>query len=176
MGLNSPWVRLGIAAAVILMIFSIPAREFLKLTFMLGIPFVLFLSLAAKKRRYSPIWFISVLGLLVVVGGYVYMLGDLPERIETRKIISEGAVLVAEGKYDQAIKTYRRLEKLNRTEKMEKKIAEAEKEKQAAILLAEARALIQNGNQTEAIKKIESIPEGTRAKREASRILKELKE
>lgn len=176
MGLNSPFVRLGIAAAVILMIFSIPAREFLKLTFMLGIPFVLFLSLAAKKRKYSPVWVVSVMGLFVVVGGYVYMLGDLPERIETRKIISEGAVLVAEGKYDQAINCYRQLEKLNRSEKMEKKIAEADKEKKASILLAEARALMQNGNESEAIKKIQSIPEGTRAKREASRILKELKE
>lgn len=176
MGLKSPFVRLGIAAAVILMIFSVPAREFLKLTFMFGIPFILFLSFVVKKRKYSPVWLISVLGLLMVTGGYFYMLGDLPERIETNKIISAGAALVAEGKYDQAITRYRQLEKLDRSQKMHKKIAEANREKEAAILLAEARALLQKGSQAEAIKKIESIPENTRAAREARSILKDLKE
>lgn len=176
MGLKSPFVRVGIAVAVILMIFSLPAREFLKLTFLFGIPFILFLSFTVKKRRYSPIWIISVLGLIVVTGGYFYMLGDLPERIETRRIISEGAALVAEGKYDQAITRYRQLEKLDRSEKMHKKIAEANKEKEAAIALAEARALLQKGDQAEAFKKIESIPEDTRAAREGKRVLKELKE
>lgn len=104
------------------------------------------------------------------------MLTDLPERIETRKIISEGAVLVAEGKYDQAISLYRELEKIGRTEKMQDKIAEAQKEKKAALILNEAKSLLQKGNKEEALQKITSIPEGTRAAREAHKLLKELED
>ncbi len=103
------------------------------------------------------------------------MLTDLPERIETNRIISEGATLVAEAKYEQAISRYQELEKLGRSEKMHKKIAEARREEAAFNLLTEAKELLQEGNQEAAIKKLNSIPDNTRAAREAQHILKDLR-
>lgn len=173
--LNSPFFRVGILAAVILMIFSMPAREFLKLTFIFGIPFIIFLNFMVKKPRYSMVWIISVIGLLVITGGYVYMLTDLPERIETRRIIGEGAALVAEGKYDEAIAGYQNLKELGRVEQMQKKITEAEQEKHAAEIMGEARQLLRDGEEEAALQKLDSIPDGTRVSREASRMLKEIK-
>lgn len=174
--LNSPFFRVGILAAVILMIFSMPAREFLKLTFIFGIPFIIFLSFMVKKPKYSAVWIISIIGLLVIAGGYIYMLTDLPERIETRRIIGEGAALVAEGKYDQAITEYQKLKELGRAEQMQEKITEAEKEKNSAEIMAEARQLLKDGDQAAALQKLDSIPDGTRVSREASRMLKEIKD
>ena len=103
------------------------------------------------------------------------MLTDLPERIETNLIISEGATLVAEGKYEEAISRYQELEKLDRSEKMHKKIAEARREEAASNSLAEAKKLLQEGNQAAAIKRLNSIPDNTRAAREAKRILKDFR-
>lgn len=174
--MRSPFFRVGIAAAIILMIFSLPAREFLKLTFMFGMPFMVFLHFAVHKPKLSLIRIISIIALVGITGGYVYMLTDLPERIETNRIISEGATLVAEGKYEEAINRYQELEKLGRSEKMHKKIAEARREETASNSLAQAKKLLQEGNQTAAIKKLKSIPDNTRAAREAQHILKDLRE
>ncbi len=174
--MKSPFFRVGIVVAIILMIFSLPAREFLKITFIFGIFFIIFLNFFVKRPKFSLLWIISVVALVGVVGGYIYMLTDLPGRIETSRIIREGALLVAEGKYDQAIDRYRQLEKLDRTEKMHKKIAEAKREEAASNSLAEAKKLLQEGNRAEAIKKLNSIPDDTRAAREARDLLKGLKE
>jgi len=84
--------------------------------------------------------------------------------------------LVAEGKYDEAIKEYRRLEKLGQTEKMKQKIAEAEKEKEAALLLDEVRQLVARGDIEKAREILNSIPEDTRAAREAVEMKKLLQE
>ena len=174
--MRSPFFRLGIAAAIILMIFSLPAREFLKLTFMFGMPFVVFLHFAVHKPKFSLIRIISIIALVGITGGYIYMLTDLPERIETNRIVSEGAALVAEGKYEEAIARYQQLEKLDRSQKMHKKIAEAKREQAASNLLSEARTLLQEGKQAVAIKKLNSIPDNTRAAREAQHILKDIRE
>ncbi len=173
--MRSPFFRVGIAAAIILMIFSLPAREFLKLTFMCGIPFIVFLHFAVHKPKFLLIRIISIIALVGITGGYIYMLTDLPERIETNRIISEGATLVAEGKYEDAISRYQELEKLDRSEKMHKKIAEARREEAASNSLAEAKKLLQEGNQAAAIKRLNSIPDNTRAAREAKRILKDFR-
>jgi hypothetical protein len=86
-----------------------PTREFLKITFMLGIPFIFLLGINLRQQRRGVIWFLSTGLLLVVVGAYGYLLIDLPERIEVRRIISTGGALVAEGSYDEAIMEYRKL-------------------------------------------------------------------
>ena len=59
---------------------------------------------------------------------------------------------------------------------MHKKIAEAKREEAASNSLAEAKKLLQEGNRAEAIKKLNSIPDDTRAAREARDLLKSLKE
>lgn len=174
--LKNPLVRAVLAVAAVVMLLYMPTREFLKITFMLGIPFIFLWGFLVKKRRYSFPWITSLALLLLTAAAYGYLLTQLPERIEVRKIVSEGGALVAEGKYDEAIKEYRRLEKLGQTEKMKQKIAEAEKEKEAALLLDEVRQLVARGDIEKAREILNSIPEDTRAAREAVEMKKLLQE
>ncbi|MGE5392032.1 MAG: hypothetical protein ACM3PE_13320 [Deltaproteobacteria bacterium] len=166
-----PYIRSGLVVLVIIMLAWLPTREFLKLTFMVGIPFIFILGFMLKKERYSFPWVVSLVLLIGIVGGYGYLLTDLPERIETRRIISQGAGLMAEGKYDQAIKEYRKLEALGRTAKMNEKIETARKEKAAQEALTEAKRLIKAGKPEQAKKVLEAIPEDTRAGGEAEDLL-----
>jgi len=100
----------------------------------------------------------------------------LPERIEIRRIISEGGALVAEGRYDEAIKEYKQLENLGRIEKMNDKIVKVEKEKKASDLLDQAKKLIEEGDVKQAREVLDSIPANTRASREAARLKKSIKD
>lgn len=173
MSFRTRFIRIAIVMVIILTVFYMPMREFVKVTLLFGIPFIIFMRFISKKSAYPLGWVISLIGLLVVGAGYIYMLSNLPERIETRKIVSEGAALVAEGKYDQAITLYRNLEKVNQKAEMQEKIAEAEREKQAYIILTEAKAFLHKGDREEALNRIDTIPENTKAAREARRILEE---
>ena len=166
--------RILLIAAVIAMLYFMPTREFLKTTFMLGMPFIVALAIMRKRPRYSFLWIVALLALLGIAGGYVYLLTQLPERIETRRIISEGGSLVAEGKFDKAIDEYKKLEKLGKPEKMKEKIAIAEQEKRAAAMLQEAQDLIAAGEKEKAKKLLESIPDNTRAAVQAKRLQKKL--
>jgi Ca2+/Na+ antiporter len=172
---NSLFFRLGIVVAIILMIVSLPAREFIKLTVMFGLLFMIFLQLVMNKPKFSVIRILSIIALLGIAGGYVYMLTDLPQRIETKRILIEGDTLVAEGKYQEAINCYQRMEKLGRLDKMNNKIAEAQKEEAAADALLQARELLREGNRAEAIKKLEAIPHNTWVAREAQHLLKDIR-
>ncbi|MEN6349866.1 MAG: hypothetical protein ABFD08_10780 [Syntrophomonas sp.] len=172
---KAPLLRLLVAVVFFAMILYMPTREFLKVTFMLGIPFVFLLAYWKKKERYSVPWIVSLLLLLVVCGGYVYMLTQLPERIEIHRIVVNGGVLVAEGKYDQAINEYKKLEKLGKKEEMQEKISNAEKEKNASSQLYQARKLIVEGQTEQARKVLDSIPKGTRAYQDAKEVRKVLK-
>jgi sensor histidine kinase YesM len=152
----------------------LPTREFLKITFMLGIPFIFALAIMARRKRYSLSWILSLLLMLVIVGAYVYLLTDLPDRIQTRRIITQGASLVAQGKYDQAISEYRKLAPLGHRDKMNEKIAVAEKEKKAEQQLKQAKSLLQQGRTEEARATIKTIDSSTRAGIEAQKLLKQL--
>lgn len=165
-------LRLLIIVVFFAMILYMPTREFLKITFMAGIPFIFILAFGLKRERYSVPWMVSLLLLLVVVGGYVYMVTQLPERIERHRIIVQGGILVSEGKYDQAINEYMKLEKLGEKEEMQGRIKNAEKEKYAASILYEARKLVVEGKTKQARQKLDSIPEGTRAYQEAKEVRK----
>ncbi len=159
-----------LAAAGIAMLFYLPTREFLKVTFMAGIPFIFAWGFMSRQRRYSLPWVLAGIVILASLGGYGYLLVNLPERIQTRAIISEGGALVAEGKYDQAINEYKKLEEIGQTQKMQEKIQIAEKEKKANQQLVLARQLIKAGRLDDAKKTIESIPPDTRAAREAKKL------
>lgn len=151
-------------------VFSMPVREFLKITFILGIPFIFLLGFMLKKKKYSPVWIICFILLLGIGAFYLNMLTQLPERIETRRIVSEGGILVAEGKYDQAINEFKKLGQLGKSDDMNEKIAWAEREKLAAARLQEARNLIKANKITEAKKLLDSIPDNTRAYQEAKKV------
>jgi len=151
-----------------------PTREFLKTTFIIGIPFIFLLGYLVRKPRYTWTWNLCALGMLAVLGLYGYNLVHLPERIQVHEIISSGAALVAEGQYDEAIAKYEQLDELGKTERMKEKIAEAQTEKDAHLQLERARQLIDGGNNEEALQVIESIPPNTRVAREARMLRKSI--
>ncbi|MGI6412907.1 MAG: hypothetical protein ACOXZ5_04480 [Syntrophomonadaceae bacterium] len=169
---NYPVARILIVAAAVAMLAYLPTREFLKITGMLGIPFIFALGYIKKHRKFSLVWILSWFVLLGTVGVYGYLLLDLPDRIAVRSIISEGGALVAEGKYDEAIKMYRHLEQLGEGRKMEEKIAGAQHEKDARDMLEEALALIDENELEKAREIIMAIPKDTRAAWEADKLLK----
>ena len=171
---KAPYIRVFILLVAVVMLFFAPTREFLKITFFLGIPFLLFYVLMSRQIRYSLRWFLCGILVLGVIGLYGYMLVQLPQRVEVREIIREGGTLVAEGKYDQAIEEYQRLEKLGQTEKMEEKINLARQEQQAAWQLEEARQKLVQGDQEAARQIIANIEPGTRAAVEARDLRKRL--
>lgn len=171
---KSPFIRVFVLLAAVVMLFFAPTREFLKITFFLGIPFLLFYVLMSRQIRYSLPWFICGILVLGVIGLYGYMLFQLPERVEVREIIREGGTLVAEGKYDQAIVEYRRLEELGQTEKMEEKISLVRQEQKADQQLELARQKLAHGDKNAAREIIANIEPGTRAAVEARDLREQL--
>lgn len=171
---RNPYIRVPVAIAIIIMLFFLPTREFLKMTFILGIPFIFVLGYMIKRPRYSWSWNICAVILLAVIGIYVYGLIHLPERIEVRYIVSNGAGLVAEGKFDEAIALYERLDDLGQPDRMQKEINKAQHEKEAHLQLEQAQDLIANGKTEEARQVLDSIAADTRAGVEAQKIKKKL--
>lgn len=141
----------------------------------MGIPFLLFYYFMSRQPRYSLLWIISGISVLAVLLFYGYLLLHLPERIESREIISQGGTLVAEGKYDQAIEKYQQLEKLGQKAKMEDKISQARLEKSAQQQLDLAREKLAAGDKQGAREIIEKIPPGTRAAGQARGLRSKLK-
>ncbi len=155
------------------MLFFLPTREFLKTTFMLGVPFVFVLGYMVKQRRGSLPHLAALLLLAVIGCGYIVMLYTLPQRIEVRRIVIEGSDLQGQGRYEEAIQRYRDLEALGRTQDMNKRIAQAEKEAHAAQTLSQAEQLNQVGQRQQALELLNSIPEGTKAAAQAEKLKKE---
>ena len=96
---RNPYIRVPLVIAAGVMLYFMPTREFLKLTFMLGIPFIFIMGFMVKKPRYSLVWNVCAAVLLVIIGTYGYYLIHLPERIQVREIVTSGAALVANGQY-----------------------------------------------------------------------------
>ncbi len=170
---KAPWVRLLFLLAFIVMLFFLPTREFLKITCMLGIPFIFLLRFTGQKIRYSAPWVVCVFFLLVLIGVYFNSLYHLPEKIQIRTIITQGAALAANGQFNSAIAEYEKLESLGQTEKAREKISQVRLEQKASIQLEEAKENLKNGDKESAEKLIRSLPEGTRASIEGHRLLKE---
>jgi tetratricopeptide (TPR) repeat protein len=162
-------VLVGIA-----MLLYLPTREFLKITCITGVPVVFLILFLGKQIRYSITWIAAMILLLAFLGGYGYLLISLPERIEVRRITTEGSMLVAEGKYDAAIAEYRKLDKLGKKDKMDDKVAEVEREKNAHRDVELARQLVKVKDYQEARKLLEAIPRTTWAYRDAAKLLKSI--
>ena len=159
-----------VVISAIAMLFYMPTREFLKTTLIVGVPFIFILGYMVRQKKYSLKWVISLVLIVSLLGGYGYLLLDLPERIATRKIISEGGVLVAGGKYDAAIEKYQELDKLGKKDKMNKMIEEVEREKEASDLYNQATELIESGDTTGAKKVLDSIPKNAQISKKAAKL------
>lgn len=171
---KAPFIRLGIVVIAIGLLLYLPTREFLKMTFMLGIPFVLFLVLMKRNKKYSVLWFLSIVLLLMVTGLYLYSLTTLPERIETRRIVMKGEGLLADGKYDEAIANYRQLGKIGETDKMNEKIARVEAERKAEEMVEEAKQLMAAGKDKAAREVLQQVSADTRAAQQAVKLMREI--
>lgn len=169
---RGPLIRVGSVIIIAALLLYLPTREFLKMTFMLGIPFVLFLVLMKKNYKHSPLWILSIIGLVLTVGFYFYSLTTLPDRIETRRIIMDGERLLADEKYDEAIANYRRLEHTGELDKMNDRIARAEAEKEGKRLIREANEWIAAGDHVKAREILEEVPAETWASQEAAKLLR----
>ena len=171
---RSRLIKIILVLVSLAMLFFTPTREFLKITFFMGIPFLLFYSFMGKQRRYSMLWILSGILVLGVLLMYGTLMIHLPERIEVREIITEGGTLVAEGKYDAAIDRYQQLEKLGQKEKMEEKIENARLEKKAQQQLELAQQKLAAGDKEAAREIIKNIPPSTRAAIKARKLRSEL--
>lgn len=171
---RGPFIRAASLIIIAALLLYLPTREFLKVTFILGIPFILFAALMKRNVRYSPLWIVSALGLLLVAGFYFYTLSYLPERIETRRIIMDGERLLAEEKYDEAEANYRKLGPMGEINKMNDKISRVESEKLGKELVGEARELMAAGDQEKARETLQKVPSDTRAAQEAVKMLRTL--
>ncbi len=172
---SAPFIRVGLFIALVAMLLYLPTREFLKTTFMLGIPLVFILAFMKKTRKYSLPWMIALLLTVVTVGGYIYLLTDLPHRIATHQIVIDGTALLTDGEYAVAAQKFSELEQYGDVLTMNKKLAWVEKEKDAATLLEQAKVLIQRGEKDKALSLLESVSSDTRVYKEAARLIKTLK-
>lgn len=168
---RGPFIRVGLFIIAAAMLLYMPTREFLKLTFMLGIPFIFVLVFMKKVRKFSPIWFVLLLMLIGVSTGYVYRLMDLPQHIAVRQIVIDGGTLMAAEKYDEAVAVYRQLEAYD-IDEMNEKIQKAENDKKAMEQVKKAKQFKEAGQIPEAIKALNDVPEGTRYSSEASSLKK----
>ncbi len=155
------------------MLAYLPTREFLKITVLLGAPFVLVLGFMLKKRPYSLPYIISILLLVVIVAGYGFMLYGLPGRIQSKQIITQGTKLISQKRYEEAKERFRDLESLGRSKDMRQLIEMAEREALADQMLSQARELYQGGKQEQALDLLEAVPEGTQAAGQANKLKKE---
>ncbi len=171
-----PFIRVGAFIALAAMLLYLPTREFLKTTFMLGIPFIFILAFMKKTRRYSLPWITAIILAVVTVGGYIYMLTDLPQRIATHQIVIDGTALLTDGEYEAAADKFSELEQYGDINTMDEKLALVEKEKDAAFLLEQAKVLVQSGEKDQALVLLESVPSDTRAHKEAAGLIKTLEE
>ncbi len=171
---RNPYIRVPLAIALIAMLFFLPTREFLKATFVLGMPFIFVMGFMVKRPRYSWAWNLGAVLLLAILAIYINTLIHLPERIQIHQIVANGAGLVAEGRFDEAIAEYEKLDDLGQPERMAKEIQEAQKEKQAYQQLEEAKQLINSGKNEEARQVLEAIPIETRAAQEARKLFRDL--
>lgn len=172
----APFIRVGVFIVLAAMLLHLPTREFLKTTFMLGIPFFFILAFMRKTRRYSLPWMIAIVLAVVTVGGYIYMLTGLPQRIAAHQIVIDGTGLLTDGEYDEAEQKFGELEQYGDINTMNKKLALLEKEKEAAHLLQQAKALIKAGEEGKALALLETVPSDTRSHQEAARLIKTLEE
>lgn len=172
----APLLRVGGLIVLILMLLHLPTREFLKVTFMLGIPLVFALAFMKKSSKYSLRWFTALFLVLMVVGGYLYMLTGLPERIALHQIEIDASVLLSEGNFDEAQEKLSAMEPYVSPETLNKKYSLVEKEREAALKVEEARELLEAGEREKARQLLESVPSDSMAQREAKRLLKNLGE
>lgn len=147
-------ILLGIVA----LFFYGPTREFVKTTVLLGMPALVVWSYRRRFIRFSWTWWASTIILLALIAGYVFMLLGLPERIAVKRIEREAGIYLVQGKYDQAIEKYRELERYDREDRMKRKIAEVERQKEYEASYQQARQMVIEGNYTEARRILEEIP------------------
>ncbi|NLU49197.1 MAG: hypothetical protein GXX09_02130 [Syntrophomonadaceae bacterium] len=152
-----------------------PTRFFIKMTILVGGPFVLVFAWWRRQPRYSVAWVLSGVVLVSLLGVYGILVYNFQERLQIKQITRAGDVLLAEGRYDQAIDKYRELEPLER-DKARKKIEAAEAQKEYYRTYLAAKELAERGARQKAIQLLQAIPHTAHVHNQAQKLLSRLKE
>ncbi|MGI6487521.1 MAG: hypothetical protein GX964_05520 [Syntrophomonadaceae bacterium] len=175
--MNDPRVRVLVgllAIGVIVALFNYtPARFFLKMTVLIGLPFILLFLWWRRQPRFGIAWIVGVLVMGLLLGAYGMMMYSFPEQLQVKEIKKEGDILLAQGQYDRALDKYREIEPLNQKEAA-KKMAEAREQKQFHETYLRARELAEQGEKEKARQVLKSIPRSAHVYSEAHKFLSQM--
>ncbi|MGE5403817.1 MAG: hypothetical protein ACM3PP_02650 [Candidatus Saccharibacteria bacterium] len=147
----------GLAGIIALFSFN-TTREYAKWTILFLMPaFVLY----SRQRQYTKKqwqWWGFLLGIVILLTGYGFMMKDMPEHIVVRELTKQGDVYLAGGQFDKAIDRYKELNKHGEQAKAQRKIREVEVQKGFARKYEEADKLVKQGKYGEASVILQQIP------------------
>lgn len=150
-------VVITLVAVVALFVYA-PTREFIKTTVLLGMPALVVWAYRRRFRKFSWTWWVSSVIILALIAGYGFMLLGLPEKIAVKSIEREAGIYLTQGQYDRAIEKYREMERYDRKDRMQRKVAEAEQQKGYDSSYKLARRMAVEGKYSEARRLLKEIP------------------
>jgi len=171
----SPVLFLLLLAVVIALCIYTPTRFFIKFTVLFGLPFLLLLAWWRRLKRFSPAWILASLGMIVLLTVYGLEMAEFPQKLRVKEITMQGDVLLAQGKYDEAVAKYKEMEKID-PEKAREKMAVALQQKRYREDYLKAKKLVEQGKKEEAKRLLSSIPSTARVHSEARDLLRRLEE
>ncbi len=161
---------LGLAAAI----WFAPAREYLRTLVLTGMPALVIWGYRRRFITYSWTWWVSTLLILGCLVGGLVMLAGVPDKLTVRNIEEQAYTYLVEGKYDQAIEKYREMEPYGPESRMERRIREAEAQKEFNDQFLEARKLVLEARNEEARLVLENIPLNALVYRDAQELLEKI--
>lgn len=171
----SPVTIFCLVAVVIALCLYTPTRFFIKFTVLFGLPFLLLLAWWRRLKRFSPVWFLASLALVGLLVAYGLEMAEFPQKLKEKEITMQGDVLLAQGKYDEAIAKYEEMEKIS-PEKAREKMAVAVQQKRYSEDYLKAKRLFEQGKKEEAKHLLSSIPSTARVHAQARDLMRQIEE
>ncbi len=150
-----------------------PTRFFIKFTVLFGLPFLLLLAWWRRLKRFSLPWILASVGMIALLTVYGLQMAEFPQKLRVKEITMQGDVLLAQGKYDEAIAKYGEMKNID-PEKADEKIEAVQQQKRYHEDYLRAEKLAKEGKDKEAQRILKSIPATARVYPEARDILRRL--
>jgi len=171
----SPVLILFLVGVLIALCLYTPTRFFIKFTVLFGLPFLLLLAWWRRLKRFSLPWILASMGMIVLLTVYGLQMAEFPQKLRVKEITMQGDVLLAQGKYDEAITKYKEMEGID-PEKAQAKIGVARREKGYQEDYLKAKKLAEQGEKEEAVNILKSIPGTAKVHPEVRDLLRRLEE
>ena len=126
-------------------------------------------------KRFSLPWILASMGMIVLLTVYGLQMAEFPQKLRVKEITMQGDVLLAQGKYDEAITKYKEMEGID-PEKAQAKIGVARREKGYQEDYLKAKKLAEQGEKEEAVNILKSIPGTAKVHPEVRDLLRRLEE